>query len=296
MLSFLLRASWAVACQVLAATLAFVQQRLHPLLCGVNSRGAIIAGNHLHTLLRSERRAKHLLQLALRPPGWPTCKHTLLCVAEGRHPPSGRGDPITWAPIGSEGKCRQWLAHTSVPRRQTDARFSQLTLLAIHMYTLTCRAQAYLWACSVNLKVPAGPQCVDLCAHICLCREVLCYIWMSKTECMWSSEDKIDKNWAEHKRSTFSLLSLIRPANVGLQGRTHAKKRAEGQRESTPGSSDRIKRDVRSRESGFHIGVDSWICREAKEYEEPFTFYSRTKKVLMHNASAVNFQLKAGIQ
>lgn len=113
--------------QVLAATLAFVRLPLRPLLCGVNSRGAIIAGNHLHTRLRSERRAKHLFPPSVKATRltdmwW--CKHTLLCVAKGRHPFGGMGGghPITWAAIGSEGKCRQWLAHTSVPRRQTDAR------------------------------------------------------------------------------------------------------------------------------------------------------------------------------
>ena len=78
--------------QVLAATLAFVRLPLRPLLCGVNSRAAIIAGNHLHTRLRSERRAKHLFPPSVKATRltdmwW--CKHTLLCVTEGRHPFGG---------------------------------------------------------------------------------------------------------------------------------------------------------------------------------------------------------------
>lgn len=82
--------------QVLAVSLALVQPPLHPLLCGVNSRGAIIAGNHLHTLLRSERRAKHLFRLALRPPGRPTCgdvnTHSSVLRKDTSHPGrQGRG-------------------------------------------------------------------------------------------------------------------------------------------------------------------------------------------------------------
>lgn len=66
-------------------------------------------------------------RLALRPPGWPTCgdvnTHSSVSQKDAiRSVEWGGGHPITWAAIGSEGKCRQWLAHTSVPRRQTDAR------------------------------------------------------------------------------------------------------------------------------------------------------------------------------
>lgn len=81
-----------MACQVLAAVLAFVQLWLHPLLCRVNSRATIIAGNHLHALSHSERRAKHLLRFpvkATRLTDMWRCKHTLLCVAEGRRPLNG---------------------------------------------------------------------------------------------------------------------------------------------------------------------------------------------------------------
>lgn len=169
MLWFLLRASRAVACQVLAATLAFVQLWLHPLLCGVNSRAAIIAGNHLHALLHSERRAKHPFRLALRPPDWPTCGDV------NTHSPVSQEDGIRPAG-GSNYLSHDWkwgetpaVVSPHISTQETDRR----TLFPVdspshththtHIYTLPCRAQAYLCTCSVNLEVPAGSWCVDVC-------------------------------------------------------------------------------------------------------------------------------------
>lgn len=178
---------------MLAATLTLVQLWLRPLLCGVNSRGAIIAGNHLHTLLHSERRAKPFFSgLASRPPDWPACGDvdTHSSVSQKDATRSAGGDPITWAAIGSEGKCRQRLAHTSVPRRRTDACFPQLTLLPVHTYTLTCRAQAYLCTCSLNLKVSAGPRCVEFCVSVCVCVLGVSQLYLNVTyQCMCSSEE-----------------------------------------------------------------------------------------------------------
>lgn len=181
MLGVLLRASRAAASQVLAATPAFAQLRLRPLLCGVNSRGAIIAGNHLHTLLRPERRAKHLFRLALRPPGWPTCGDVNThCSVSQPSAQRRRGG-------GSNYLSRDWkrkemlvVVSTHISTQETDRH----AFCSWHVYTPPCRAQAYLCTCSVNLKVPAGPRCVVLsvCVCLCSCREFLSSIGMSQNQ------------------------------------------------------------------------------------------------------------------
>lgn len=133
------------------------------------------------------------------------CKHTPLC--RRRTPSAQQGDPITWAAIGSERKCRQWLAHTSVPRRRTDACFSQLTLLRIHIHTHTLpwRAQVYLWTCSVNLKVPAGPWCVDMfvymLVYMCVCVwEVFAFtVYLNVTKPCMCSHDESGRKLTKYK-------------------------------------------------------------------------------------------------
>lgn len=66
LLGFSARAGWACGLSSAGCDSRHHSASSSPL-CGVNTGAAIIAGNHLHALLRSKRRAKHLSQLALRP-------------------------------------------------------------------------------------------------------------------------------------------------------------------------------------------------------------------------------------
>lgn len=201
MLWLSLRASRAAACRVLAATLAFAQLRLHPLLCGVNSRGAIIAGNHLHTLLRSERRAKHLFRLALRPPDWPTCGDV------NTHSSVSQKDAIRSAG-GSNYLSRDWkwgempaVVSTHISTQETDRR----SLFPVDSPSHT-HIRTYMQSSSLFMHLlsePWSPCWSSVRGSVCVCEreacwEFLSYIWMSQTDaCVALKKER--QNWEKNK-------------------------------------------------------------------------------------------------
>lgn len=219
--------------QVLAATLAFVRLPLRPLLCGVNSRGAIIAGNHLHTRLRSERRAKHLFPPSVKATRltdmwW--CKHTLLCVAKGRHPFGGMGGGA------SNYLSRNWkwgempaVVSTHISTQETDGRTPSPSRLSFPYTHLHAELKLIYALVQWTLK-----SLLVLGVWICVCAlagSFLSYVWMSQTDaCVAPKKDR--QNWQKLSLtlvrpcvtgSTFSLHSLIRSWNVGPHGRKHSK-------------------------------------------------------------------------
>lgn len=194
MLWLLLRAKWAVTCQVFCLRLLLpVHLWPRPLLCGVNSRAAIIAGNRLHAPLHPERRAKtpsptHVR--AARLTDMRRCKHTQPRASQE----DAIQDPITWAVIGSEGKRWQWLAHIST--QETDRRPILPVDSPSHTYIHTSMQSSSLFMHS--LAEPWSPCCprrLDPC--VCLSGSLgVSYFDLNVTDSgMWSiswrEKDKI---------------------------------------------------------------------------------------------------------